>query len=73
MASCLQNEFGVSSIYGSGVAVIRRWDAKSGAKRDGVGPMPAKVRIDRKEGRKEGRKTRVIEILEIHSFLRSNC
>jgi len=42
LASRLRNGFGASSIYGSGVAVIRRW-AKSGAKCDGVGPMPAKV------------------------------
>lgn len=41
-----------SSIYGSGVAIIRR-PAKSGAKRDGVGPIPAKIRIDIwKKGRK---------------------
>ncbi|EZA51829.1 hypothetical protein X777_09624 [Ooceraea biroi] len=33
-----------SSIYGSGVPVIRR-RAKSGAEHDGVGPMPAKVRV----------------------------
>ncbi|TGZ58351.1 Uncharacterized protein DBV15_09480 [Temnothorax longispinosus] len=42
LASCLRNGFGASSIYGSGVAVIRCW-AKSGAKHDGVGPMPAKI------------------------------
>ncbi|KYN33246.1 hypothetical protein ALC56_12395 [Trachymyrmex septentrionalis] len=53
LASRLRNGFGASSIYGSGVAVIRRW-AKSGAKYDGVGPMPAKVKIDTwKEGRNE--------------------
>ncbi|EGI69682.1 hypothetical protein G5I_01589 [Acromyrmex echinatior] len=53
LASRLRNGFGVSSIYGSGVAVIRRW-TKSGAKCDGVGPMPAKVKIDTwKEGRNE--------------------
>jgi len=41
----LRNGFGASSIYGSGIAIIRCW-AKSGAERDGVGPMPVKARID---------------------------
>lgn len=54
LASKLAEGIWDSSIYESGVAIIRR-PTKSGAKRDDVGPIPAKVRIDIWEkGKKTG-------------------